>query len=61
MAPSREANPLPADEAKPAEEGGFFVHPELNGEPAERSVSALVAWAAPPDAEPKKRDQGTDG
>jgi hypothetical protein len=36
--PWAEANPLVVEEDKPAEERGYYLHPELYGEPAERSV-----------------------
>lgn len=49
------ANPLTTDEIKPEEEKGFFVHPELIGRPADRSLPALVAQPAARDTAPQER------
>jgi len=40
-----QANPLEVEKEKPLDEQGFYLHPELYGEPAEKGM----AWAKHPD------------
>jgi hypothetical protein len=40
-----QANPLEVEKEKPLDEQGFYIHPELHGEPAEKGM----AWAQHPD------------
>jgi trimeric autotransporter adhesin len=36
--PWAQANRIPLEEAKPAFERGYFLHPELYGQPASRTI-----------------------
>ena len=40
-----QANPLEVEKEKPRDEQGFYIHPELHGEPEEKGM----AWAQHPD------------
>jgi hypothetical protein len=49
-----QANPLEVEKEKPLNEQGFFIHPELHGEPQEKGI----AWAQHPDIMRRLQDKG---